>query len=835
MAARRNERKHRTRQAKELQALPPQESQPFPIVGMGDSAGGLESFDARRYFQTLVEQTDASLAYFDTDFNFVWANAAYARATGYSVGQLVGKNNFDLFPTEEGKAVFQRVMDSGEPAALHDRPFVFPNQPQQGVTYWDWTLIPTKDGAGHVVGLLLHCVDITERKRAEDERERLLGQLQTAGAAIRRERDLLKITMDNTRTCLVFLDRDFNFLRVNKAYEETCGRSEAEFIGHNHFEFYPHADNQAIFERVRDTGEPAEFRAKPFDFPDDPGRGTTYWDWTLTPIKSALGQVEALVFSLMDVTDRIRWETVLAESEEKYRRIVETATEGIWLTDAEGKVFFCNSKLAEMLGRTQEEVLGRHALAFLYPEDRVAAAARLEQRIATRSMQHFEARMRRRDGSEQFVLLSITPLFDERGAYSGSLSMVTDITERKQAEEVLRESEERFRLLAERSPDAVYRLRLVPRQEIEYLSPACATLSGYSLEELYESDGTRWELIHPEDRPIIEALIHDPSHFTKPFTVRWLRKDGSVIWVEIVATPIYDEDREVVGIQGTARDVTERKQAEERLERLHTDFLGIVSHELRTPLTAIKGAASIGLERKMPLDSYETQELFGIVNEQAGQLAGLVNNLLDMSRIEAGRFSIAPAPMNLGDALAEADSLFLRTGGRNQVISRLPEDLPRVQADRVRIVQVLTNLLTNAGKFSPTSAPITVSADHDGLQVTVHITDQGRGIPKEKMGDLFKRFSQVHEGSSQDLGAGLGLAICKGIVESHGGRIWAESAGEGQGSTFSFTLPVATGSGATAFAVAPPRRASRRDDTRRILALDDDPHMLRYLHLCLAE
>jgi len=306
-------------------------------------------------------------------------------------------------------------------------------------------------------------------------------------------------------------------------------------------------------------------------------------------------------------------------------------------------------------------------------------------------------------------------------------------------------------------------------------------------------------------------------------------------------TPVRDASGNVLASRSIVVDITERKRAEEELERLRSEFLGMVTHELKTPLTAIKGSAATALGSRRPYSPQENRELFQIIDEQADRLRDLVDSLLDMTRIEAGSLSISPEPTDLRAVLEEARTTFVRSGGSQEVQLELADGLPVVVADRHRTVQVLTNLLNNAARFSPPTVPIAIVVEYDPLHVTVHVRDRGQGIPREKLPRLFKKFSQVHDDTGQKLsGTGLGLAICKGIVEAHGGRIWADSAGEGQGSTFSFTLPVAAETGVKSLSDEARRaahlgRVRRPAERTRVLAVDDEPQVLRYLQRSLDE
>ena len=309
--------------------------------------------------------------------------------------------------------------------------------------------------------------------------------------------------------------------------------------------------------------------------------------------------------------------------------------------------------------------------------------------------------------------------------------------------------------------------------------------------------------------------------------------DGPKITMLVNATPIRSEEGTVESVVVTAQDLTPLEEHEVH----RAEFLGMVSHELRTPLTSIKGSATAALEASSNLRPAETLQFFQIINEQADQMRELIGNLLDAAHIEAGRLSVAPEPAGLPSVLDQARNLYLSGGGTNTIRIDVPPDLPRVMADRQRVVQVLGNLLSNAGRHSPQSSPIRVTAKRDGAQVAVSVADEGPGIPADRLPHLFRKLSRgSREGRRPAGGTGLGLAICKGLVEAHGGRIWAESDGDGAGARFTFTIPAVDdglASAATSPAAGPDRPLSSVTETPRILAVDDDPKTLILLRRTL--
>ena len=307
---------------------------------------------------------------------------------------------------------------------------------------------------------------------------------------------------------------------------------------------------------------------------------------------------------------------------------------------------------------------------------------------------------------------------------------------------------------------------------------------------------------------------------------------GQSVTTLINATPIFSEEGEVESVVVTMQDMTPM----EELERLRAEFLGMVSHELRTPLAAVKGSVDTLLESASDLDSAEMTQFFRIIRDQSENMRYLISDLLDVARIETGTLPVSPEPVDAAVLVDEARSRFQSGGGRSNLVIDLPPDLPRVMADRRRIVQALGNLLSNAAHHSNELSPIRVAAVLDGVHVAFSVADDGVGVPAERLPHLFRKFSRLdgEERGRAIAGSGLGLAICKGIVEAHGGRIRAESDGLGLGSRFTFTVPAVE----EAVALPPPRSRRRRTKTRerpRILCVDDDPQTLRYVRDALTK
>ena len=305
--------------------------------------------------------------------------------------------------------------------------------------------------------------------------------------------------------------------------------------------------------------------------------------------------------------------------------------------------------------------------------------------------------------------------------------------------------------------------------------------------------------------------------------------DGRSATVLLNATPILSDDGTVESVVVTLQDM----EAVRELERLRAEFLAMVSHELRAPLTSIKGSAVTALGSPTDLDAAVVRQFFRIIEEQADHMHDLVSDLLDVAHIETGTLAVNPEPAEVAVLVDRARNAFISAGGRNNLTFDLGPEPPLVLADRRRIVQVLVNLLSNAARHSSESSVIKVSVVREGVHVAVSVLDEGRGIPAESLPHLFRKFSNSRS-EEQGEDTGLGLAICKGIVEAHGGRIWAESDGPGLGARFTFTLQtVEERVGGTTIVMPPvspkPTRRRQKEDAQqvRVLVVDDEPQALR--------
>lgn len=648
--------------------------------------------------------------------------------------------------------------------------------------------------------------------------------------------------VENSQDELVYLDRTFKIIHVNGAYSDSCRKAPRQLVGRNYFELYPDAETQAVFERVRDTAEPAVWRETPFTFHDQPGRGTTYWNRTLAPAKDPTGAVVGLVLSLRDVTETVRGRQRLEESEQRFRLMADGAPSMVWVTDADGDLKFANRFYREFLGVTYREVAGGQWQSVIHPDDMAAYIGEVQAVLRERRPFYGEARIRRADGAWRWVSSHAEPRRSADGEFLGYVGISSDVTERKEAENALRESEGRFRSLFENLLDGyAYCEMLCDEQgspvDFVYLevNAAFERLTG-----LRGVVGRRATEIFPDLRQSEPELIA---------TYARVASTGRSERFEIYFKPL--QAWLTVSVYSPRRNhfvavfdnITERKRAELELERLvealrdadrrRTEFLAVLSHELRNPLTPIRNSVYI-LEHASP-GGDQARRAQSVIDRQSMHMAQLIEDLLDVTRISRGKLELHRERVDLND-LAERTvedhrSLFTQNGVQLDLHAASGEVW--VMGDKTRLAQILGNLLQNAGKFTPRGGTASVAVEQDvrGGQAVITVADTGSGIDPEMIPRLFQPFAQAETTLDRSKGGlGLGLALVKGLAEMHGGTVSVESPGSGHGATFRVTLPLDM----TAAAEMPTSQDACLRAPRRVLVIEDNSDAADSLREALA-
>jgi PAS domain S-box-containing protein len=551
---------------------------------------------------------------------------------------------------------------------------------------------------------------------------------------------------------------------------------------------------------------------------------------------------------------------------EPFRLLVEGVKDyAIFILDNEGYIATWNLGAEVIKGYKPDEIIGKHFSIFYPEEDIQRDKPGYELKVAAEVGRFEDEGWRiRKDGSRFWANVVITALKDKEGILRGFGKVTRDLTDRKQTEEGLRRSEERFRLLIEGVKD--YAIFMIdPRGYIESWNMGAETIKGYKADEII---GKHFSIFYPEedlqrDKPGYELKV--AAEVGRFEDEGWrIRKDGSRFWANVVITALRDKEGTLRGFGKVTRDLTDRKQVEEeRLKlareqvaraeaeaanRAKDEFLATVSHELRTPLNAIVGWGRMIRNTKM--DEKGLAHALDIIERNAKLQAQLIDDLLDVSRIISGKLRLTVMPVELPPVIEAAlDVIRPAAEAKNiRLQVMLDSNAGLVSGDPDRLQQVIWNLLSNAVKFTQKGGRVQVTLEQLDSHVLITVSDTGKGIAAEFLPYVFDRFRQADSSITRlHGGLGLGLAIVRQLVDLHGGSVEAQSPGEGQGATFSLQLPViiahrsdrfavnAEGANASSAAVQGGFGSSPSLEGLSVLVVDDEPDARDLLTAILEE
>jgi PAS domain S-box-containing protein len=491
-----------------------------------------------------------------------------------------------------------------------------------------------------------------------------------------------------------------------------------------------------------------------------------------------------------DITDRKRMEEARRASEARYRTLFEYAPDGILIADAESNYLDANASICRMLGYPRAELIGLHALDIV-AETEIRHIAPALSEINAKSDHHREWQLRRKDGSMFGAVVSVTKIPD-----GNLLAMIRDITDQKQAADALRTATELMAAIVDSSDDGIISKDL--DGIITSWNRAAERMFGFSPSEIVGHSIRRLipdELQDEEDGVL--SRIRRGERVENYETVR-RRKDGARFPVSLTISPIQDVDGAVIGASKIVRDISERKRAEDERQRLlllaqvKSDFLANMSHELRTPLNAIIGFAELMHRGKVGPVSAAHEEYLGDILTSSNHLLQLINDVLDLAKVESGKMEFRPESVDLTKLTREVCDIVrgLAATRRLHVETHVDPEVATAIVDPARVKQILYNYLSNAIKFTPEHGRITIRLMPEGpTLLRIDVEDTGVGIAADDVGKLFVEFQQLDASASKTYqGTGLGLALTKKLAEAHGGRVAVRST-LGEGSTFSVILP----------------------------------------------
>ena len=772
---------------------------------------------ARSEFNIFDRNPDAALNEL-TELAAVLSTADYAYIGWMDFGRLWFKAQFGFKAPEQisSATACQWMLEKGEPLLIRDAGRD-PRFPPEGIPLngakpcRSYAGIPLIDSAQHVIGtfaVLAHepgqfskehltlleilgrqvvtRLELYSRIKTQEQAQRARQRTEHALAI---ERCFVAATLDSIPALVAVLDTAGRMVRMNYSCAQLTGLSLADAVG------------RSFVEQVLETGDRpwAEGKLREAAAGQVSGPHETAWritggqtrrvSWTLRPLKGPNDEIQYLIVSGQDVTDQRQVELALLSSEVRYREMVENSLGFVFTCSMQGRLTSLNAFTAETLGYRAEALTGR-SISELLDESGMATFQECLRTLETREEWQGALPLRRSDGIYRRIACRSRRM-ELPGEQPFVLNHGIDVTEQHEAEQALHMATRQRELILESVGDGIYGIDLGGR--LTFINLAGARLLGYTPEELTGRDVQ--EVIHhsladgtPYTRstnPILQALRRCESVRMRDEVFK--RKDGTSFQVEYSASPLLEDGR-VSGMVVAFQDVSERR----RLEKMKDEFISTVSHELRTPLTSLR--ASLGLISSGSLDKRpeKQRQMVELAIGNCDRLIRLVNDIVDFDRVENGKLPLHRQPVEAIDLLRRAADIAHGAASQVHISFRIAAPPIQVMADEDRLLQVINELVTNAIKFSPPDTHIRLAAEPSGEDsVCFIVEDQGRGIAPEKLEHIFNRFQQGDASDSRALGGtGLGLALCRSIVEQHGGRLWAEST-PGKGSRFQFTVPVA--------------------------------------------
>ncbi|HEX8038355.1 MAG TPA: CheR family methyltransferase [Chryseosolibacter sp.] len=611
-------------------------------------------------------------------------------------------------------------------------------------------------------------------------------ELQDRNLELRQSRDYAEAIIHTMRGPLIVLNSEMRVRTANKAFYDFFGihaeQTEGTLIYNLAKGIWLPA---ALAERLRDGF------SNEFDFNDFmvthtfPQIGSRTLIINMHRIPQTQYNKEALILlSFEDITRYKKAEESLLQTQAQLKLALSAGSVGTWSWNIKTNEVTVSEEENRLYGMRP----GENMTAYpeweknLHPQDLVAAREAIKRSVEQKIPLDIEFRIVWPDGSTRWIMAKAHTYYDDLGKPDKMIGVNIDVTERRAAIQALEESEKRFHAMSDNAPVMIWMAD--PDQKITFLNKTWLSYTGKKPEEEL---GEGWLAdIHPEDKnlflDVYQRSFRDHRDFKIDYRLR--RHDGEYRWIMTHGIPRFTGDDHFVGFIGTCIDINDRID----LERQKDDFMSIASHELKTPVTSIKAYAQILHDKFRKANDDVSANMLERLDLQIDKLTGLINTLLDVTKVQSGRMDFAEELFDIEEFVREVSDEMQATLPTHKIIRHVKTE-GKVYGDRARIAQVLNNLISNAAKYSPGSSDVIVEASRDGNEYVFSVQDFGIGIPKDMQDKIFGRFFRVSESSGNRVsGLGLGLFISSQIVRQHGGNLWLESQ-PGKGSKFFFSLP----------------------------------------------
>ena len=770
--------------------------QPFALITIRDIT------DNKRAEEALKKEKDRAQRYLDiagvilvainSDQKVVLINRKGCEILGYKEDEMIGKNWFDHFILERDrisvKGVFAKLVAAEIEPVEYFENSVLTKSGMEKIIAWHNTII--RDQNGRITGTLSSGEDITERNRSEK--------------ALRESEKRYRTLAEAAQDMIFIVDREGYVKYVNSFAAKQFRNRPEEIIGKSIQDLFP----SDISDRQRDNLQTVFETLKPIYLENM----TTFLDrdvWLstwLAPLVNEAGEAYSVLGISRDITKHKQAEEALRKSEEVFRELYDNAPVGYFEYDAQGRILSVNRTELEMLGYSLEEMRGQPVWKFVVEED-IAHHQILSKLAGTMPpARDLERTYRRKDGTTFPAIIEDRLLRDEKGSIKGLRATIQDITERKQTEEALRSSEEKYRTILENIEDGYYEVDIAGN--LTFFNDSFCRIYGYPREELMGMNDRQYT-DQENAKELFQAFnkVYRTGEPTKGFDWEIIRKDGTKRCIEASVSLMKDSSGNRIGFRGLVRDVTERRQIEQEKANLQEQLrqsqkieaigrlAGGIAHDFNNLLTVIKGYSQLSLVETK--DDSPLKENLEEIKKAAEKAADLTRQLLAFSRRQILEMKV----LDLNSLFMDLDKMLHRLIGEDiELITLLADDLGRVKTDPGWVEQIIMNLGVNARDAMPNGGKLTIetaNAELDeayarghiavkpGRYVMFSVSDTGVGMTPEVRQQVFEPFFTTKE---KGKGTGLGLSTVYGIVKQSGGNIWVYSE-PGQGTTIKIYLP----------------------------------------------
>ena len=753
----------------------------------------------------LIEQSRDGIVVLDQNGRVYESNQRFAVMLGYSPEEVLQLHVWDWefqFTREQVIEMIRSVDETGDHFETQHR--------RKDGTIYDVEI--STNGTVFAGEKMIFCVcrDITKRKNAEE--------------ALRKSEEKLRRMFEVVSDGVVVTDLNGVIVDVNDRLLEMHGFSSRDEILSRHvLELVAPFDREKTMVNDQKALEKGFVRSIEASLLKVDG-SVFLCELNMNLLKDASGNPVGFITTGRDITERKQAEKALKESEEKFRTFMETASDLMLIADKYGNITYVNEAMARTLGYSKEEMIGMHITQLLSKEALGKDFKPNWDKFITNGEVTLDTTFATNDGKDIYGELKAVGVYGNDGKYAGSRAVFRDLTERKNMEQALADEAIRRRILVEQSRDGI--VVLDENGGVFEANRRFAQMLGYSPEEMLELHMWDWDTQWTKEQLL--EMVRSVDAAGDHFETYHSRKDGTIYDVEISTNGAIIAGQKLIFC--ICRDLTERKKAQRELQakneqldvqneelqsqseelitqqqelmqktreleaasRAKSDFLSSMSHELRTPLNAVIGFSELMLDGIPGEINDEQKQCLSDIWNSGQHLLNLINDILDLSKVEAGKMELKLGNLSLVDAIEDIARTVkpMLDENRHKLAVSIEKGLPQVRADKSRLRQIFLNLLSNAIKFTPLGGVLAIDASREGDWCQVSVADNGIGISQEDQERIFEAFIQAEalpDGKKE--GTGLGLAITKRFVEVIGGRIWLESQ-YGKGSKFTFTLPL---------------------------------------------